>query len=1378
METNIQELFTNQNRQPKSFDQVLISIASPDDIHSWSYGEIKNPETINYRTFKPEKGGLFCERIFGPTRDWECSCGKYKRVKHKGVICDRCGVEVTLSRVRRERMGHIDLAVPISHIWFYKCMPSRLGLVLDMTARQLERIIYYEDYLVVDPMKTPLEAGQLLTELEVREAEDEYGEEAFIAEIGASAIQGLLNKINLDEIIEDLNVRLGATKSKQTAKKLAKRLRVIQGFKKSKTRPEWMILNVLPVISPDLRPLVPLEGGRFATSDLNDLYRQVINRNNRLKNLLALKTPEVIIRNEKRMLQEAVDALFDNGKHGRPFSSGNRPLKSLSDMLKGKTGRFRQNLLGKRVDYSGRSVIVVGPELKLHQCGLPKKMALTLFEPFIIRRLKELGYCHTIRLAKKMIDQKVPQVWDVLEEVTKNHPVLLNRAPTLHRLSIQAFEPLLIEGEAIRIHPLVCTAYNADFDGDQMAVHVPLSIEAQMEAKELMLATNNIFSSASGLPIMTPSQDIILGTYYLTFARHEIVKENKDDKHISLFATTTEVEFAIASRKIDYHEKIRLANPDYTKKTIYGNEEDRFIETTPGRVRFNEIWPANLGFINFTIGKKQIGDIISNCFQVAGRMETVKSLDELKTLGFKEATRSGISIGIIDMVTPEQKPEEISSAYKEIEKVTKQYRNGVITNGERYQKVVDIWTRTTDVIANALYRKLEYNEAQEEANPLYMMVDSGARGNKAQIKQLSGMRGLMAKPSGDIIERPIISNFREGLTVAEYFISTHGARKGLADTALKTADSGYMTRKLVDVAQDVIVTEYDCQTTKTIQVKISFGESDNQVSLASKIAGRISGEKIENIANSETIVEIGELIVRSKADAIETLGYRQFNVRSVLTCESPRGCCSKCYGLNLATGELAKEGEAVGIIAAQSIGEPGTQLTMRTFHSGGVAFGLSKQPFVKAVSDGILIYEDLNSVANMENDWVILNKGGSIAIRDKDGLVSETYNLTVGTLIKFEDGAKIKKGQTIATWDPNSVPIITAQAGIIEFKDMISGVTVTTEENREMGTKGLVVTEHREDLHPKISILHPKTKEVLASYLIPVGSNVSVTEKQKVNPGDQLARIARKASKTRDITGGLPRIAELFEARVPKNSAVISLQEGLVSYKANVRDKKNLVVTNPKTGEEASHLIPIGQHVLVHEGDHIERGESLTDGALALNDLLEACGVDVLQEHLVNEIQSVYRVQGVEINDKHIEVIIKQMLRKVKILEPGDSEYLWEEQIDRTEFEEVNRKLIEKGGVPAEGEAVLLGITKSALETKSFISAASFQDTTRVLTNAATLGKVDELKGFKENVIMGRLIPAGTGIKKVSSLSIEYLADEEPEDSTKELVSIENNGLE
>jgi len=1362
VENNLRELFGVEEKT-EQFDQIAITVAAPDIIRSWSKGEVKNPETINYRTFKPEKGGLFCERIFGPTRDWECACGKYKRIKHKGVVCDRCGVEVTLSRVRRERMGHIELAVPVSHIWYYKCMPSRIGLMLDITARQLERIIYYEDFVVTDVGTTNLTLGQLLTETELREAEDAYGESAFRARMGAEAIQDLLSQVDLPSLMVDLQQQLAATRSKQNRKKLAKRLKITQGFHGSRSRPEWMVLNVLPVIPPDLRPLVPLEGGRFATSDLNDLYRRVINRNNRLKNLLQLKTPDVIIRNEKRMLQEAVDALFDNGRHGRAVTgAGNRPLKSLSDMLKGKGGRFRQNLLGKRVDYSGRSVIVIGPDLKLNQCGLPKKMALALFEPFIIRRLKELGYCHTVRSAKKMIDRKTKEVWDILADVTKGHPILLNRAPTLHRLSIQGFEPKLIEGEAIRVHPLVCTAFNADFDGDQMAVHVPLSVEAQMECRQLMLAPNNIFSPASGRPITVPSQDIILGSYYLTWAPIRTEKDREKKEHLPLFESTDEVEFAIASKKLGYHSWIRIRNKDFGKDTHYGIKDAKIIETTPGRVRFNEIWPDGMGFINHTVGKKQMSDVIWRCYQVSGQKGTVETLDALKNLGFREASRSGCSVGIVDMVIPEEKPAIIANAYVEVEKVTKQYRNGIITDGERYQKVIDIWTQATDQIANHLYRKIEYNEGKAGISPLFMMVDSGARGNKSQIKQLGGMRGLMAKPSGEIIERPITANFREGLSVLEYFISTHGARKGLSDTALKTADSGYMTRKLVDVAQDVIIFEEDCGTVSGISVAPIYDGDEEVATLAMRIYGRVALQKVTDPVTGDIIIDVDQIISEKAAKALENLNFDKFRIRSVLTCESKRGCCVKCYGLNLATMKPAKLGEAVGIVAAQSIGEPGTQLTMRTFHVGGVASSAFKQPIINAKNTGRLVYKDLRTVHSPDG-WVALNKNGTISVRDKEGLELESHPIVIGSFIPVQDGEDVKKGDVLAKWDPYNVPILTEKSGKVEFRDMIKGITVQTETDKETGKKGMLVTDHKEDLNPQVVIRDPKTGELISSYSIPVGARLSVKEGEHVAGGTMLAKTPRKVARTKDITGGLPRVAELFEARKPKDACVIAKIDGVISFGNNIRAKKRVIVTDPQTGEEMEHLVPMGKHIIVTEGDRVSRGDHLTEGSVSPEDLLEACGARELQEHLVNEVQSVYRVQGVEINDKHIEVIVRQMLRKVKITDPGDADdFLWGDQVEKTTFQRINDQIIANGGKPAEGEPVLLGITKASLETESFISAASFQDTTRVLTEASTLGKVDYLMGFKENVIMGHLIPAGTGFSRHRDLEVEFTV-EEPE---------------
>ncbi|MBE2287421.1 MAG: DNA-directed RNA polymerase subunit beta' [Prosthecobacter sp.] len=1366
-DASLKEIFGEQHNG-EEFDYVSICIASADRVRSWSSGEVKNPETINYRTFKPEKGGLFCERIFGPTRDWECACGKYKRIKHKGVVCDRCGVEVTLSRVRRERMGHIELAVPVTHIWFYKCMPSRIGLMLDMTARSLERVIYYEDYMVVDPGSTPLQRGQLLTEVDLREAEEQYGADAFKVGMGAQAIRDIFSQINLVEVIKELEEAMGKTRSKQIRKKLAKRLKLCQGFAESHSRPEWMILEVLPVIPPDLRPLVPLEGGRFATSDLNDLYRRVINRNNRLKNLLQLRTPDVIIRNEKRMLQEAVDALFDNGRHGRPVTgAGNRPLKSMSDMLKGKSGRFRQNLLGKRVDYSGRSVIVIGPDLGLHQCGLPKKMALVLFEPFIIRRLKEMGLVHTVRSAKKMIERRTPEVWDILDEVTKGHPVLLNRAPTLHRLSIQAFEPKLIEGEAIRVHPLVCTAYNADFDGDQMAVHVPLSIEAQMEARLLMLAPNNLFSPASGKPVLNPSQDIPLGCYFLTYLRefpnHDAKAKKGDvEGRMPIFNSAAEIEFAISEGGLYVNDKIRYRNPDHgLPKRPYGDPSKTVIETTAGRVLFNEVWPEGLGFINTTVGKKQLSDIIWRCFQTVGQKETVAALDRLKQLGFREATRSGCSIGITDMVIPEAKKVGVEKAYKEIEEVDKQHRRGIITQGERYQKIIDIWTQVGEQVTNELFRTIEHNDGKKHHNPLYVMVTSGARGNRTQIKQLAGMRGLMAKPSGEIIERPIISNFREGLSVLEYFISTHGARKGLADTALKTADSGYMTRKLVDVSQDVIVTEEDCGTVNGITLSSIYQGDEEIVDLKTRIYGRTSCETVHDPVDKSTIIKAGQLVTEKEANHLTKIGVEKLKIRSVLTCESKRGCCAKCYGLHLGTQKLAKIGEAVGIVAAQSIGEPGTQLTMRTFHTGGAAMSAFKQPFIITKNAGTLRIMDTRTVQTVEGTWIALSKNGILSIHDDDGRELESHKLVLGAVVTKPEGSTIKKGEQIVTWDPYNVPIITEKAGKLEFRDMISGITITKEVNQSTGNEETVVIEHKEDLHPQVVVTDPKTHEVLASYTIPAGAHLAVKNNEKVEAGTTIAKTPRKASKTKDITGGLPRVAELFEARKPKDACEIARIDGTVEIGGLVRGKRRVIVTDPKTGQQEEHLIPRSKHILVINGDHIGKGDQITDGPVVPHDLLEILGPQALREHLVNEVQEVYRAQGVEINDKHVEIIIRQMLRKVKITDPGDTDFLWGDQIDRTEFEKENARVSEEGGKPAEAEPVLLGITKASIETESFISAASFQDTTRVLTEAATLAKSDLLRGSKENVIMGHLIPAGTGF--ISNRNFDIDETEKPQ---------------
>ncbi|MDD3179966.1 MAG: DNA-directed RNA polymerase subunit beta' [Opitutaceae bacterium] len=1334
------------------FDSVSISVAAPETIRSWSKGEVKNPETINYRTFKPEPGGLFCQKIFGPVRDYECACGKYKRIKYKDVICDRCGVEVTVARVRRERMGHIELSVPVAHIWFLKSMPSRLGLLLDMTARSLERVIYYENYMVVDPGKTPLEPKQLLTEREYQQAIDEYGAGVFVAKMGAEAVRDVLVKMDMEATVVELHETMRATRSKQIKKKLSKRLKVLQGFINSKSRPEWMVLEVLPVIPPDLRPLVPLEGGRFATSDLNDLYRRVINRNNRLRNLMQLKTPDVIIHNEKRMLQEAVDALFDNGRHGRPVTgAGNRALKSLSDMLKGKQGRFRQNLLGKRVDYSGRSVIVIGPELKLHQCGLPKKMALVLFEPFIIRRLKELGFVHTVRGARKMIEKKSPEVWDILEEVTKGHPVLLNRAPTLHRLSIQAFEPVLIEGEAIRIHPLVCTAYNADFDGDQMAVHVPLSLEAIMECKLLMMSTSNLFSPSSGKPILTPSQDIVLGAYYLTIEPRR--KPAKTDR-VPLFSGLQEVQNVRADGALKVHDWVEIPNPDFGKDTVFGNKERKILRTTVGRVVFNQIWPAGVGFINFPVAKAKLGDLILNTYKVAGPHLTVEVLDKLKELGFATAFQAGISIGIDDMIIPENKKEIVNSARKRVDEVESQYKKGIITSGERYNKIIDIWTSATDQIAKAVFARLEGNEGRPEVNPVYIMMDSGARGNRQQVRQLCGTRGLMAKPSGEIIERPILSSFREGLTVLEYFISTHGARKGLADTALKTADAGYMTRKLCDVAMDCIISEEDCGTREGIWKKAIYEGDNLLVSLAERIIGRCSTDDIKDPLNpASLLVESGGLITEEIGHRIEDSSIERVKVMSPLTCTSDYGIDAKSYGINPATNKLAKIGDSVGIIAAQSIGEPGTQLTMRTFHIGGVASSGFKNPEIKVRNAGIVKYRGLRLVQTADGFDIVLNKTGSLQILDEDDREMEAYPIVVGTFLSVKDGDAVNKGQTIAQWDPYNIPVLSEKAGSLSFKDMIPGVTVKRELDESTGRIATVVIEHKEDLNPQIEV-RDETGKPVAAYAIPTGAQVVVNEGDIIQPGALLAKTPRQASTTKDITGGLPRVAELFEARRPKEAAEMARIDGVVHFEGSLRGKRRLIVRNEETGAEEEHLIAHGKHIIVQPGDVVHKGQHLTDGSSDPHEILEILGPSALYDFLIGQVQEVYRLQGVSINDKHIEIIIRQMLRKVRITDPGDTDWFWGEQVDRTSFLKENKRIDAAGGKSAEAEPILLGITKASLETESFISAASFQETTRVLTDASTLGKVDHLKGFKENVIMGHLIPAGTGLPTYKKLKV------------------------
>lgn len=1352
-----------------NYNQVEISVASPDVIRSWSHGEVKNPETINYRTFKPEPGGLFCQKIFGPVRDYECACGKYKRIKYKGVVCERCGVEVTVSRIRRESMGHIELAVPIAHIWFLKSLPSRLGLMLDMTAKDLEKIIYYESYMIIDPGTTSLTKNQLISDQEFFQLQEEYGEDAFDAKIGAAAVRDALARIDLNELADELQEQLHNTHSQQNKKKITKRLKLVNGFIAGNMRPEWMILETLPIIPPDLRPLVPLDGGRFATSDLNDLYRRVINRNNRLKSLLSLKTPDVIIHNEMRMLQEAVDALFDNDRHGHSVvGAGNRPLKSLSEMLKGKQGRFRQNLLGKRVDYSGRSVIVIGPELKLHQCGLPKKMALVLFEPFIIRRLKELGFVHTVRSARKMIEKQSPEVWDILEEVTREHPIMLNRAPTLHRLSIQAFEPVLIEGDAIRLHPLVCSAFNADFDGDQMAVHVPLSLEAVMEAKLLMLASHNIFSPSSGKPVLTPSQDIVLGSYYLTFE-----PETKNEDHLPLISTIEEALMLDSEKILNKHDRIRFVNPDFKKSTRYGNSELKIIETTIGRVIFNSIFPRSLGFINQPIAKSKLGDLIINTYKVAGKKTAVDTLDKLKELGFKEAMRAGLSIGIDDMIIPTDKTKIIGEARKKIDDIEAQYKRGIITSGERYNKIVDIWTSSTEEIAELTFEALSHNDGRDEINPIFLMMDSGARGNRQQVRQLCGMRGLMAKPSGEIIEWPILSSFKEGLSVLEYFISTHGARKGLADTALKTADAGYMTRKLCDVAMDCVIGDEDTGDRSGIWKQSITDGDDEIISLSERIAGRCSCEDIRNPYDSDEIIVLaGDLITADIAHRIEECGIERVKIMSPLTQMFKSTIPAKAYGIDPATNSMAKRGTAVGIIAAQSIGEPGTQLTLRTFHVGGVASQVLKSSEYTAKRDGIIKFNGLRIVQTADGANVVLNKTGSIQLLDNKGQEIENYSIVPGALLSVYDGMKVLKGEILAMWDPHNMPILSEKAGIINFKDMIPGVTVKRDVDVSTGRITTIVIEHKEDLNPAIEIIVGQNNQgispekVIATYNIPTGAQIIVENGSEVQAGALLAKTSRSASKTQDITGGLPRIAELFEARRPKDASEMAKIDGIISFGGTIRNKKRIWITDSETGQRQEHLVPHGRNIIAHEGDFVNKGQNLTDGVQDPHEILDILGEANLQEHLISEIQKVYRMQGVVINDKHIEIIIACMLSKVRVTDPGDSDFFWGEQIDKDTFISSNKEIIEAGGEPAIAEPVLLGITKASIETESFIAAASFQETTRVLTEAATTAKVDKLRGFKENVIMGHLIPAGTGLPMYRYLKINSLVsvseNEEP----------------
>ncbi|WP_119422738.1 DNA-directed RNA polymerase subunit beta' [Desertibaculum subflavum] len=1418
-----------QPQGPQAFDQIRISIASPEKIKSWSYGEIKKPETINYRTFKPERDGLFCARIFGPIKDYECLCGKYKRMKFRGITCEKCGVEVTLSKVRRERMGHIELASPVAHIWFLKSLPSRIGLMLDMTLKELERILYFESYCVIEPGLTPLKPRQTLSEDEYYEAQDEYGEDAFTAKIGAEAIRDLLNQIDLEGERDRIRQELAETTSELKPKKLVKRLKLIEAFLESGNRPEWMVLTVVPVIPPELRPLVPLDGGRFATSDLNDLYRRVINRNNRLKRLIELRAPDIIVRNEKRMLQEAVDALFDNGRRGRVITGANkRPLKSLADMLKGKQGRFRQNLLGKRVDYSGRSVIVVGPELKLHQCGLPKKMALELFKPFIYSKLELKGMAATIKMAKKMVEKERPEVWDILAEVIREHPVLLNRAPTLHRLGIQAFEPVLIEGKAIQLHPLVCAAFNADFDGDQMAVHVPLSLEAQLEARVLMMSTNNILSPANGKPIIVPSQDIVLGLYYVTLESNEptgakvnikdaptllaawanddvVVFDRKSKRELTktkdraeaekmlssgvivtrvpAFGTMSEIQQALEAKAITLHQRIKAR---YDTVDEEANPVRRRVVATAGRMLLSEILPRHpkvpFGLINQTLTKKEISTVIDVVYRHCGQKETVIFADRVMALGFHHAFKAGISFGKDDMVVPGTKVDIVEEVRKQVTEFEQQYLDGLITQGEKYNKVVDAWGQCTDRVAAEMMKAISAVDVDSASgkvrpiNSIYMMAHSGARGSAAQMKQLAGMRGLMTKPSGEIIETPIISNFKEGLTVLEYFNSTHGARKGLADTALKTANSGYLTRRLVDVAQDCIVVEEDCGSKSGLTVEAVREGAETVVSLGERILGRSAAVDIIDPLSGEVLTQSGDEIDEAAVDRIERAGVEQVMIRSVLTCETKDGICGKCYGRDLARGTSVNVGEAVGVIAAQSIGEPGTQLTMRTFHIGGAAQQVAEQSSLEAVYDGMIKIENRNVVIDSTQRQVVMGRNTELVLIDESGRERARHKIPYGGRILVEDGKPVRKGQKIAEWDPYTRPIITERSGVAAYKDLVEGTSVRETLDEATGISSKVVVDWKQqprggDLRPAVELRDAKGKVLTlangadARYLLSPDSILSIEDGVEVHAGDVLARIPIESARTRDITGGLPRVAELFEARRPKDHAILAELPGRIEFGKDYKAKRRVVIRpDDESRDPAEYLIPKGKHLIVQEGDHVERGDSLVDGNPAPHDILQIMGVEALAAYLVEEIQDVYRLQGVKINDKHIEVICRQMLQKVEIVTSGDTTLLNGEQVDRTEFDEVNEKAIAQGLKPATAIPVLQGITKASLQTRSFISAASFQETTRVLTDASVNGKVDNLIGLKENVIVGRLIPAGTGammnrLKEIAAQRDRQFAD-------------------
>ena len=1354
-----------QQTQLEEFDLIRIGLASPDDIRSWSYGEVKKPETINYRTFKPERDGLFCAKIFGPIKDYECLCGKYKRLKHRGVICEKCGVEVTLSKVRRDRMGHIELASPIAHIWFLRSLPSRIGLLLDMTLRDIERVLYFEAYVVIDPGMTQLERGQLLSDEAYYDAIEEYGDE-FDARMGADAIQELLRALNLDAEIIRIREDMTTTSSEARLKKLSKRLKLIEGFMTSGNKPEWMVLSVLPVLPPDLRPLVPLDGGRFATSDLNDLYRRVINRNNRLKRLLDLNAPDIIVRNEKRMLQESVDALLDNGRRGRAITGSNkRPLKSLADMIKGKAGRFRQNLLGKRVDYSGRSVIVVGPTLRLNQCGLPKKMALELFKPFIFSKLQFQGLASTIKAAKKMVDREDPAVWDILEQVIREHPVLLNRAPTLHRLGIQAFEPVLIEGKAIQLHPLVCTAYNADFDGDQMAVHVPLSLEAQLEARSLMMSTNNILSPANGEPIIVPSQDVVLGLYYLTRDRVNARGEGM------AFSDVSEIHRAYENNAVELQAQIKVRIKEYLLSDKPGEftENIRIVDTTVGRALLSEILPKGMSFdlVNRVMNKKAISGLINTCYREVGLKATVIFADQLMYMGFHYAAKSGVSIGINDLVIPKEKTAIIAQAEDEVGKIQAQYASGLVTQGERFNKVIDIWSRTNDQVAKAMMAELSHDTVkdakgqkvqQESFNSIYMMADSGARGSAAQIRQLAGMRGLMAKPDGSIIETPITANFREGLDVIQYFISTHGARKGLADTALKTANSGYLTRRLVDVAQDLVVTEEDCGTTQGITMIPLIEGGDVVEPLHERVLGRVIVTDVYDPANDKIIVTAGTLLDEKWVSKLEELSIDQVFVRSPITCESRFGICSACYGRDLARGHKVNIGEAIGVIAAQSIGEPGTQLTMRTFHIGGAASRATAANNVQIKMAGKVKLHNIKIIQHHSGTYIAVSRSGELAVVDEHGRERERYKIPYGAELSVADGAKVESGQVVATWDPHSHPVITEVAGRIKFIDLIESVTMNRQADEVTGLSSIVVIDPKQravsgkELKPMIKLVDDKGKDIclagttlIAQYFLPPDAIINFEDGARVKVGDVIARIPQETSKTRDITGGLPRVADLFEARRPKDPAILAEISGIVSFGKETKGKRRFVITG-LDGVVHEELIPKWRHVNVFEGEHVERGEIIAEGSLNPHDILRLLGTNVLTNFIVNEVQDVYRLQGVKINDKHIEVIIRQMLRKVVIEHSGDTAFLKGEQVEFSLLRDENEKAVKNGKMTARYESVLLGITKASLATESFISAASFQETTRVLTEAAVSGKVDELRGLKENVIVGRLVPAGTGL--------------------------------